>query len=138
MMWVGMFLVFVGRGVVGGVRPARQPAQGLAAALSLLFLGGGYVFTLESQLNWRTPVRSRREFVESLQTPAAFNGSPGAEAVRKPARKAPVFVDFTADWCDLPGQQEDEHRNRVRRENPKRSMQCNRDYTLVPDDITPN
>ena len=104
-LWIGLFLVSVavaawvfGEFVQRGVR-----RKAVAGALSVALLVGGYVVTMEGQLNWRDARAGA-----SASNPRARGVEPGGidwqpwspEAVGKARREGrPVFVDFTADWC---------------------------------------
>lgn len=90
-LWLGFFLVLVASAawVFGEFVQRGRQHQILAAVVSLLLLGGGYVFALEKELNWRTP---------AVQGLAWQPWSPAAVATARAAGR-PVLVDFTADWC---------------------------------------
>jgi thiol:disulfide interchange protein len=84
------------------VFPARTQTQRHAAAIvALILLGGGYVFALEKELDWRTAM-PETDTTGSLKESADGidwqRWSPEAVAQARAAGK-PVLVDFTADWC---------------------------------------
>jgi thiol:disulfide interchange protein len=140
-LWIGMFLVFVAIAawIWGQFVQRGSKHRGLALALSLIFLIGGYAFALESQLDWRTRL---------IRMPTGLHLEPGgiqwqpwsrAAVERARAEGRPVFVDFTADWCvtcqankrtsiEIPSV-----RQKLKEIN---AVALLGDYTLVPDDIT--
>jgi len=75
--------------------------KGVALAIVLILVIGGYAFALENQLNWRAPITmsdTTDSFKESPNGIAWQRWSP--EAVAKARGEGrPVIVDFTADWC---------------------------------------
>src|SRR5204863_3885878 len=76
--------------------------RGLAVLFCLALLLIGYAYTLESKLDWRTPLTSTA--AQAGPSKVAPKGLPwlawSPEAVAE-ARAAghPVVVDFTAKWC---------------------------------------
>lgn len=101
-LWVGLFLIVVALAAwIWGefVQRGRQ-RKGLAMGISVALLLGAYVYGLEAQLNWRSPIRSVQAADVSGKTDSIVweKWSPEAvEAARAEGR--PVLVDFTADWC---------------------------------------
>lgn len=141
-LWLGLFLVVLALAawVFGEFVQRGRKRRGLAAAVALALLAGGYAYALEGQLHWRTPQKpavagSLAESAEGIQWQPW-----SAEAVRKArAEGRPVFVDFTADWCvtcqankktsiEIPSVQA-----RLKEIN---AVPLLGDYTAVPDDIT--
>jgi thiol:disulfide interchange protein DsbD len=100
--WIGIFLVFVAVAAwIWGVFVQRgQKHRGLAMALTALFLIGGYVLTLERQLQWRHPPRIASGQIPAVDTDG-IPWQPWSRALVDQARASgrAVLVDFTADWC---------------------------------------
>jgi thiol:disulfide interchange protein/DsbC/DsbD-like thiol-disulfide interchange protein len=101
-LWVGLFLVMVSLAawVWGEFVQRGNRHKGLAVAVSLCLIFGGYLFALEKELHWRT--RTAPAEAASLQTdPEGIPWKPWSQAAVEEARANghPVFVDFTADWC---------------------------------------
>ena len=75
--------------------------RGLALAIALVLLIGGYAYALENQLRWRAPVAETTTTGSLKQSAEGIDWqrwSPEAVAQARAAGK-PVLVDFTADWC---------------------------------------
>ncbi|HXC36230.1 MAG TPA: thioredoxin family protein, partial [Candidatus Acidoferrales bacterium] len=91
-IWLGIFLVIVALAawVFGEFIQRGRSGKGIAVAVILILLGGGYGFALEGQLRWREMT------VESSVDWKPW--SPDAVAQARAAGK-PVLVDFTAAWC---------------------------------------
>ena len=145
-LWVGMFLIFVAIAawIWGEFVQRGSKRRGLAMAMALLFLLGGYALTLEGQLEWRD-----RE--KAAARAAAVGGiviepggiqwqkwSPAAVAKARSEGRV-VFVDFTSATClnckvnkktsiEIPSV-----RAKLKEINAVAFLG---DYTLVPDDIT--
>jgi len=102
-LWLGIFLVLVAFAtwIFGEFFQRGRQRKGVALAVVLILLIGGYAFALEKELNWRAP------FVETSSTGSLKESSNGIdwqrwspEAVAKARSEGkPVLVDFTADWC---------------------------------------
>lgn len=101
-LWIGIFLVFVAVAAwIWGVFVQRgQKHRGLAMALTALLLVGGYVLTLERQLQWRHPPRIASGQITAVDT-GGIPWQPWSVALVDQARASgrAVLVDFTADWC---------------------------------------
>jgi len=101
-LWLGIFLVFLGMSawVYGEFVQRSRARAGWGWAASLLLLGSGYLFALESQMNWRTadPPTSNPGALSAKSGIPWEAWSPEAVA-RARAEQRPVLVDFTADWC---------------------------------------
>ena len=89
-LWLGLMMVLVALAVwiwgefVQKVRVRRA----LGMALSLLVGIGGFLWTMEAELHWRTPDRGIRWVDWSPE-----------EVARAREEGRPVLVDFTATWC---------------------------------------
>ncbi|HTX20829.1 MAG TPA: protein-disulfide reductase DsbD domain-containing protein [Candidatus Aquilonibacter sp.] len=101
--WLGVFLVIVALAawIFGEFIQRGQKGKGVAFAIVLILLIGGYVYALKSQLHWR---KMAAETIATSTLKPAENGidwqqwSPTAVAQARAAGK-PVLVDFTARWC---------------------------------------
>jgi thiol:disulfide interchange protein DsbD len=142
-LWLGLFLVILALAAwVYGEFVQRGRARrgvGLAAALALLV--GGFIYTVEGQLRWRSPVPDTFLAGSLKESPDGIDWqrwSPAALAQAR-AQGRPVFVDFTADWCltcqankriaiDIPSV-----RAKLKQTN---ALALLGDYTRVPDVIT--
>jgi len=100
--WVGIFLITVALAawVWGAFVQRGEKRRGLAMLVSVLVLAGGYVLTLEGQLNWRHPPRQNANQLTSVDGDG-IPWQPWSRALVDQARAAgrAVLVDFTADWC---------------------------------------
>ncbi|HEY1716841.1 MAG TPA: protein-disulfide reductase DsbD domain-containing protein [Verrucomicrobiae bacterium] len=102
-LWLGIFLVVVAFAtwIFGEFFQRGRKHKMIAAIVTLILLGGGYVLALEKELDWREAM-PETDATGSLKESA--NGidwqrwSPEAVAQARAAGK-PVLVDFTADWC---------------------------------------
>ncbi|HZF01882.1 MAG TPA: protein-disulfide reductase DsbD domain-containing protein [Methylomirabilota bacterium] len=102
-LWLGIFLVIVALAawIFGEFVQRGRKHKTAAIIIVLLLLGGGYVFALEKELDWR---EAMPEANTSGSLKESANGidwqrwSPEAVAQARAAGK-PVLVDFTADWC---------------------------------------
>lgn len=101
--WLGVFLVVVGAAAwMFGTFVQRGGARRtLGLVVTLVLLGAGYAWALETELKWRSPDTEGGEKKSLSLAPAGYDWQPWSpEAVAK-ARAAgrPVIVDFTAKWC---------------------------------------
>jgi len=102
-LWVGLFLVSLALAawVWGEFVQRGQSRKGLAVAVVLLLLGGGYAVGLESQLQWRRPPAASTNPDVVWDSPdglAWHRWTPEAVADARTSGKL-VLVDFTAKWC---------------------------------------
>ena len=102
-LWLGIFLVVVALAawIFGEFFQRGQKHKSIAAIIALLLLGGGYVFALEQELDWRTATpdaSATGSLKESADGIDWQRWSPEAVAQARAAGKI-VLVDFTADWC---------------------------------------
>jgi thiol:disulfide interchange protein DsbD len=102
-LWLGVFLVIVALAawIFGEFVQRGRTRKGVALAIVLILLVGGYAYALENQLRWRAPL-TETDATGSLKESADGidwqRWSP--EAVAKARSEGrPVIVDFTADWC---------------------------------------
>ena len=105
-LWFGMFLVVLSLAlwVWGEFVQRGTKRQGLAMAISGLLAGGGFVYAMEVELQWRAPVAAGAAGAMGgslKESPDGIDWEPWSAAAVTAARAAgrPVFVDFTADWC---------------------------------------
>jgi thiol:disulfide interchange protein DsbD len=103
-LWLGIFLIIVAFAawIFGEFFQRGRSRKGVALALVLILLGGGYALALEKELDWRnvmpdtsSPTGSLKESADGIDWQ---RWSPEAVAAARAAGK-PVLVDFTADWC---------------------------------------
>jgi thiol:disulfide interchange protein DsbD len=102
-LWLGVFLVVVAFAawIFGEFVQRGRVGKGIALAVVLILLVGGYVFALENQLRWREPVKeadATGSLKESADGIDWQRWSPVAVAKAR-SEVRPVIVDFTADWC---------------------------------------
>jgi len=124
--WLGVFLVIVALAawVFGEFVQRGRSRRGLAAAVALALLVGGYVLVLQGQL-------LKKELTWQRWSP---------EAVAKARREGrPVLVDFTAKWCWTcnaivkPALEDPTVRKKLKEINAAALLA---DYTQFPDNIT--
>jgi len=102
-LWLGVFLVVVAFAawIFGEFVQRGRVGKGVAFAVVLILLVGGYAYALESQLHWRAPLAASDptgSLKESADGIDWQRWSP--EAVAKARSEGrPIIVDFTADWC---------------------------------------
>jgi thiol:disulfide interchange protein DsbD len=102
-LWLGVFLVLVAFAawIFGEFVQRGRTRKGVALAIVLILVIGGYAFALENQLNWRAPITAPDATGPLKESPDGIawqRWSP--EAVAKARSEGrPVLVDFTADWC---------------------------------------
>ncbi len=102
-LWLGIFLVTIAFAawIFGEFFQRGRSRKGVALALVLIFLAGGYTFALEKELDWRNAMpemNATGSLKESADGIDWQPWSPEAVAAARAAGKV-VLVDFTADWC---------------------------------------
>jgi thiol:disulfide interchange protein DsbD len=102
-LWLGIFLVVVAFAawIFGEFVQRGRARKGIALAIALLLVIGGYAFALENQLNWRVPIAAQDATGQLKESPDGIawqRWKPEAVA-RARSEGRPVIVDFTADWC---------------------------------------
>jgi thiol:disulfide interchange protein DsbD len=102
-LWFGLFLVILSAAawVWGEFVQRGRTRKGLAIAISILLLAGGYVFALEKKLHWREPTVPSAGGTSLKESPDGIDWQPWSpEAVTKARDDGKVvLVDFTADNC---------------------------------------
>jgi thiol:disulfide interchange protein DsbD len=142
-LWLGLFLVILALAawIYGEFVQRGRAHRGLGLTAALVVLVGGFLYTVEGQLRWRSPA-SESSLAGSLKEgPDGIDWQPWSPAAVAQARAQgrPVFVDFTADWCltcqankriaiDVPSV-----RAKLKQTN---ALALLGDYTRVPDSIT--
>jgi thiol:disulfide interchange protein DsbD len=142
-LWLGLFLVTLALAawIYGEFVQRGRAHRGLGMAAALVLLVGGYLYAVEGQLRWRSPVPEAAALGSLKESPDGIDWqrwSPAAVAQAR-AQGRPVFVDFTADWCltcqankriaiDIPSV-----RAKLKDVN---AIALLGDYTRLPDDIT--
>jgi thiol:disulfide interchange protein DsbD len=107
--WLGVFLVFVAMAawVYGQFVQRGSARRGLAAGLVGLILATGYFWVLESNMDWRSPVKASVAAGETRageplkNAPKGYDWQRWSTAAVTAARGEGkvVVVDFTAKWC---------------------------------------
>jgi thiol:disulfide interchange protein DsbD len=142
-LWLGIFLVVVALAawVYGEFVQRGSSRRWLGGLVTLLLLLGGYTYTLEAQLRWRSPGESNGTgdaLRDSLDGIDWQRWTPQAVAQAR-AQGHPVLVDFTADWC-LTCQANKRIALEVRSVRKKLkdigAVSLLGDYTRLPDNIT--
>jgi thiol:disulfide interchange protein DsbD len=101
--WLGIFLVLVGTAawVFGAFVQRGSKRRALAGVIAVLLLATGYVWALDGNLQWRSPVTETQTGPTLAHAPKGYPWQPWSrDAVAKAQAKGrPVIVDFTAKWC---------------------------------------
>lgn len=101
--WLGVFLVFTSAAAwtFGTFVQRGTKHRLLASVVTLLLLGTGYAWALDSQLRWRSIVSVSEQGPNPPHAPEGYpwkRWSPETIAKAR-AEGRPVVVDFTAKWC---------------------------------------
>jgi thiol:disulfide interchange protein len=142
-LWLGLFLVILSLAawIYGEFFQRGRAHRGLGLTAALALLAGGFLYAVEGQLRWRSPVPDTSLAGSPKESPDGIDWqrwSPVAVTQAR-AQGRPVFVDFTADWCltcqankriaiDVPTV-----RAKLKDINAASLLG---DYTRLPDDIT--
>ena len=142
-LWLGLFLVILALAtwIYGEFVQRGRAHRGLGLSVALALLVGGFLYAVECQLRWRSPVPDTSLAGSLKESPDGIDWqrwSPTAVTQAR-AQGRPVFVDFTADWCltcqankriaiDIPSV-----RAKLKEVNAASLLG---DYTRLPDDIT--
>jgi thiol:disulfide interchange protein DsbD len=142
-LWLGLFLVILALAawVYGEFVQRVRTHRGLGLAAALVILVGGFLYTVEGQLQWRSPLTETSQAGSLKEGPDGIDWQRWSPAAVTQARAQgrSVFVDFTADWCltcqankriaiDIPSV-----RAKLKQTN---AVALLGDYTRIPDDIT--
>ena len=142
-LWLGLFLVVLALAawVYGEFVQRGRAHRGLGAAAAVFLLVGGYLYAVEGQLRWRSPIPETAGAASLGEGPGGIDWQRWNRRLsHRPAPAGrPVFVDFTADWCltcqankriaiDIPSV-----RAKLKETN---TLALLGDYTRLPDDIT--
>jgi thiol:disulfide interchange protein/DsbC/DsbD-like thiol-disulfide interchange protein len=102
-LWLGLFLVIVALAawVYGEFVQRARAHRGLGLIAVVVLLVGGYLYAVEGQLRWRSPLPASAIAGSLQEGPHGIDWQPWSSAAVAQARTQgrPVFVDFTADWC---------------------------------------
>ncbi len=142
-LWLGLYLVVVALAawIYGQFVQPGGRGRGIGLAAAALLVIGGYVYAIEGQLRWRSPLRESETAGPLNENPSGIDWQPWSRAAvaRAQAEGRPVLVDFTADWCltcqankriaiDIPSV-----RAKLKEIN---AVPLLGDYTRQPDDMT--
>jgi thiol:disulfide interchange protein DsbD len=142
-LWLGLFLVILALAawIYGEFVQRGRAHRGLGMAAALVLLVGGFLYAVEGELRWRSPVPETSLAGSLKEGPDGIDWqrwSPTAVTQAR-AQGHSVFVDFTADWCltcqankriaiDIPSV-----RAMLKQGN---TVALLGDYTRLPDNIT--
>jgi thiol:disulfide interchange protein DsbD len=106
LLWLGLFLVTIALAawLFGEFVQRAESHKPVGVALVVGVLAAAYMWMLESELNWREPVKAGAANAVATKKRGKHKldwgtWSPDAIAAAQSAGR-PVFVDFTADWCN--------------------------------------
>jgi thiol:disulfide interchange protein DsbD len=101
--WLGVFLVIVACAawIFGEFIQRGRGGKGIATAVVLILLVGGYAYALEGHLHWRQMMSEKGADNSLIDTAKGLVWKPWSPEAVAQARAAgkPVLVDFTATWC---------------------------------------
>jgi thiol:disulfide interchange protein len=101
--WLGVFLVVLAFAawIFGEFVQRGRKAKGIAFAVVLILLIGGYGFALENKLHWREMIPESDAASSLAKSSGGIDWQPWSPEAVARARAAgkPVLVDFTAAWC---------------------------------------
>jgi thiol:disulfide interchange protein len=101
-LWFGLFLVIVALSawIYGEFVQRGRRGKPVAFAVIVVLLAGGYVYALEKELQWRSPVFASAG-TDFYSVPGGIEWKRWSPEAVQEARSAghPVLVDFTARWC---------------------------------------
>ncbi len=101
-LWLGVFLVIIAFAmwIFGEFIQRGRGNKIFPAVIVLALITSAYVFALENELHWRTPLTSTRTNNLAHDTDGIAWQPWSPEALMQArATGRPVLVDFTADWC---------------------------------------
>lgn len=101
--WLGVFLVLLGSAawVFGEFYQRGSRARGVGILFTVLLLATGYLWALESGLDWRNPQQQTETSDKVVNAPKGYPWQRWSLAAVNQARAEGrvVVVDFTASWC---------------------------------------
>jgi thiol:disulfide interchange protein DsbD len=103
-LWLGVFLVIVACAawVFGEFIQRGRGGKGIAVAVILILLGGGYGLVLEDHLHWREMAADAgggNSLIDSSESGVVWKAWSQDAVTQARAAGKPVLVDFTATWC---------------------------------------
>jgi thiol:disulfide interchange protein DsbD len=103
-IWLGIFLVVIALAawIFGEFIQRGRSGKGLAFAVILILLIGGYAYALEGHLHWRemaTDKDASASLIDSSASGVAWKPWTPEAITQARAAGQPVLVDFTATWC---------------------------------------
>jgi thiol:disulfide interchange protein len=103
-IWLGIFLVVIALAawVFGEFIQRGRSGKGLAFAVILVLLIGGYAYALEGHLHWREMASDKdasASLIDSSANGVAWKPWTPEAITQARAAGQPILVDFTATWC---------------------------------------